>query len=93
MYLLAPTAADDKGIISLRDLILFIAHVADCYPEQTKTFPTDLISLLKEHHTVLEQELREKVVGGLCLLRKKEVIDSVTYVFFFLPLNLSELPC
>ncbi|KAI5304028.1 Severe Depolymerization of Actin [Ascosphaera pollenicola] len=89
MYLLSPTTTDDKGIISLRDLIVFIAHVADCYPEQTKTFPADLISLLKEHHAVLEQELTEKVVGGLCLLRKKEVIDSVTLLQTLFPVLVS----
>ncbi|KAI5288752.1 Severe Depolymerization of Actin [Ascosphaera aggregata] len=89
MYLLAPATTDDKGIISLRDLIMFIGHVAECYPEQTKAFPTDLITILKGHHAVLEQELREKVVGALCQLRKKEVIDSVTLLQTLFPVLVS----
>ncbi|KAI5294304.1 Severe Depolymerization of Actin, partial [Ascosphaera atra] len=76
IYLASPSTATDNGIISLRDLIVFIGHVADCYPDICKDFPRELIELLREHHAILEQELREKVVGSLCLLRKKELIDS-----------------
>ena len=74
----APSAAVDTGIISLRDLIDFVAHVADCYPEITKNFPQELIEILSLHHTALDRELREKIVGSLVLLRKKEIIDSST---------------
>jgi len=58
----------------------FIAHVADCYPDLTRDFADDLIKLLIQHHAELESELREKLVGSLVLLRKKELIDSVKYV-------------
>jgi protein SDA1 len=75
----APTSATDSGIISLRDLIDFISHVADCYPEITKDFPHQLIAILTLHHPILESELREKIVGSLVLLRKKDIIDSTTY--------------
>jgi protein SDA1 len=75
----APTSAADGGIISLRDLIDFISHVADCYPDITKQFPHELIEILMLHHLVLETELREKIVGSLVLLRKKNVIDSTKY--------------
>lgn len=78
LLLQAPTSADEQGTTSLRDLIDFVAHVADCYPDVTKTFPSDLTVLLNQHHAVLEPELREKIVGSLVLLRKKEVIDSST---------------
>jgi protein SDA1 len=74
----APTSATDSGIISLRDLIDFISHVADCYPEITKAFPQELINILMLHHAVLESELREKIVGSLVLLRKKNILDSTT---------------
>lgn len=76
----APTAATDTGIISLRELIDFIAHVADCYPTITKEFPQQLMDILTQHHLVLEPELREKIVGSLVLLRKKELLDSATLV-------------
>ena len=81
----APTSANDTGIISLRELIDFISHVADCYPEITKDFPQQLMDILTQHHLVLEPELREKIVGSLVLLRKKELVDSATYVCDILP--------
>jgi protein SDA1 len=61
-------------------LIDFVSHVADCYPTITKDFPHELIEILSLHHATLEPELREKIVGSLVLLRKKEVIDSNTWV-------------
>jgi protein SDA1 len=61
-------------------LIDFVSHVADCYPTITKDFPRELIEILSLHHATLEPELREKIVGSLVLLRKKEVIDSNTWV-------------
>lgn len=77
---MATPTSTESGIISLRDLIDFISHVADCYPDITKDFPQQLIDMLIQHHVDLEPELREKIVGSLVLLRKKEIIDSVTYV-------------
>ncbi len=76
----APTSTDEGGIVSLRDLIDFIAHVADCYPTVTTNFSNDLINFLTLHHAELDIELREKIVGSLNLLRKKGVIDSSTYM-------------
>ncbi len=76
----APSSASSTGIVSLRDLVDFVAHVADRYPEITKDFPQDLIKILSIHHRELESELREKIVGSLVLLRRKEVIDSSTWV-------------
>lgn len=81
IFMAAPTAASDTGVISLRELIDFISHVADCYPDITKDFPQQLIDMLMQHHLVLEPELREKIVGSLVLLRKKDRLDSATYVF------------
>jgi NUC130/3NT domain len=82
IFLQAPSSAADVGVVSLRDLIDFISHVADCYPAITKGFAGELIDLLKAHHEVLESELREKIVGSLVLLRKKDVLGSSEYVYF-----------
>ena len=76
IFLQAPSSATDTGIVSLRDLIDFTSHVADCFPEITAKFPEELIRILSEHHLELESELREKIVGSLVLLRRKEIIDS-----------------
>ncbi|BCS26258.1 SDA1 family protein [Aspergillus puulaauensis] len=86
IFMAAPSSATDTGIISLRELIDFIAHVADCYPDITKDFGPQLIDILSQHHQVLEQELREKIVGSLVLLRKKELMDSATLLQTLFPI-------
>jgi protein SDA1 len=86
IFLQSPTSASDSGIISFRDLIEFIAHVSDCYKQETKEFPRQLIEILTTHHATLESELREKIVGSLVLLRKKEIIDSNTLLPCFFPI-------
>lgn len=77
----APSSTSAAGIVSLRDLIDFVSHVADRYPELSESFPQDLISIFTTHHQELEPELREKIVGSLVLLRRKDLIDSSTWVF------------
>ncbi|KAK2863698.1 hypothetical protein FQN49_004082 [Arthroderma sp. PD_2] len=81
IFMSAPSAATDTGILSLIDLIDFVAHIAECYPEITKDFPKELIEILSLHHAVLSPDLREKIVGSLVLLKRKEIIDSSTYVY------------
>ena len=76
IFLHAPATDSDTVITPLRDLIDFISHVAECYPSHTKSFPQDLLHILESHHHDLEPELREKVVGSLVLLRRKNAIDS-----------------
>ncbi|OJJ87682.1 SDA1 family protein [Aspergillus glaucus CBS 516.65] len=89
IFMAAPTAATDTGVISLRELIDFISHVADCYPDITKDFPQQLIDMLTQHHLVLEPELREKIVGSLVLLRKKDIMDSATLLQTLFPILIS----
>lgn len=78
IFLRAPSSATSAGIVSLRDLIDFTSHVADCYPDITTPFAGQLIQILTLHHAALESELREKIVGSLVLLRRKDMIDSST---------------
>lgn len=80
ILLQAPSSATDTGVISFRELIDFIAHVADCYIPLTKKFPEDLIELFSNHHKDLEVELRTKIVGSLALLKRKGIIDSSKFV-------------
>jgi protein SDA1 len=89
LFLQSPTTTDDSGIVRLRDLIDFVSHVADCYPKLTKNFAGDLIGLLERHHDTLETELRDKIVGSLVLIRKKELIDSNTLLNTLWPLLIS----
>jgi protein SDA1 len=63
-----------------------VAHVADCYPEFTTSFPNELGNILTLHHASLESELREKIVGSLVLLRRKEIIDSTVLLNIIFPI-------
>lgn len=89
LFLQSPTTTDDTGLVRLRDLIDFISHVADCYPSITSGFAQDLIHLLERHHETLESELRDKILGSLVLLRRKDLIDSTTLLNTLWPLLIS----
>ena len=86
IFLQAPASTSENAIVSFRDLIEFVAHVSDCYKSQTKEFPSQLVEILSTHHAILEPQLREKIVGSLVLLRKKEVIDSTVLLQCFFPI-------
>ncbi|MCJ1293190.1 Severe Depolymerization of Actin [Xylographa carneopallida] len=86
IFLQAPSSATDAGIVSLRDLVDFTSHVAECFPELTARFPGELIEILSLHHQVLESELREKIVGSLVLLRRKDIIDSSILLHALFPI-------
>jgi protein SDA1 len=85
----SPKTATSSGIISFRDLIDFVAHVADCFPADTTSFKDDLKTILTLHHAELESELREKIVGSLVLLRRKDVIDSAELLNILFPILVS----
>ncbi|MCJ1476164.1 Severe Depolymerization of Actin [Lambiella insularis] len=86
IFLQAPSSATDAGIVSFRDLIDFTSHVADCFPEITARFADELIEILTLHHKDLESELREKIVGSLVLLRRKDIIDSSILLHALFPI-------
>lgn len=89
LFLASPTTTDDTGIVRLRDLVDFISHVADCYKSVTTDFAGDIIALLQAHHATLDTELRDKLVGSLVLLRKKELVDSTALLNTLWPLLIS----
>lgn len=89
LFLQSPTTADDSGVVRLKDLIDFVSHVADCYPALTSSFPKDVSSLLELHHASLDAELRDKLVGSLVLLRRKDIIDSAALLDTLWPLLLN----
>ncbi|PNY25982.1 Protein sda1 [Tolypocladium capitatum] len=89
IFLTSPTAATADSVESFHNMIDLIAHVADCYPQETHTFPDDLKTILTQHHAVIHPELREKVVGSLVLLRRKEVIDSSSLLTTLFPILVS----
>ncbi|KAF7958035.1 hypothetical protein EAE96_003602 [Botrytis aclada] len=86
IFMSSPSTATSGGIVSFHDLIDFVAHCSDCFPEDTAEFPEDLKQILTLHHAELESELREKIVGSLVLLRRKEVIDSANLLNTLFPI-------
>jgi hypothetical protein len=42
----------------LADLALFLAHVSHCFNEELKTYPQQLIDILKKYSTILNSEMR-----------------------------------
>lgn len=71
------------------DKVDFIAHVADCFKAETKTFPDDLKEVLTEQHAILDPDVREKLVGSLVLLRRKELITSEYLLTTLFPILVS----
>ncbi|CAI4217386.1 unnamed protein product [Parascedosporium putredinis] len=84
-----PSTATSESVESFHNIIDLIAHVADCYIEETKTFPEDLKTILAQHHAILHPDLREKIVGSLVLLRRKDVIDSASLLTNLFPILVS----
>lgn len=78
--------SETKGQEEFSTLIGFIAQMCSCYPKETKEFPTELATLLKDHHNELEPDLREKMVQSLTMLRNKSVISSEQLMHTLFPL-------
>ncbi|PFH60256.1 hypothetical protein XA68_11243 [Ophiocordyceps unilateralis] len=89
IFLLSPTTATADSAESFHNMVDLIAHVADCYPDETRTFPEDLKAILTQHHAAIHPDLREKVVGSLVLLRRKDVIDSASLLTTLFPILVS----
>ncbi|KAK5997762.1 Protein SDA1 [Cladobotryum mycophilum] len=89
IFFMSPTTATADSIESFHNMIDLIAHVADCYPEETKTFPDDLKAIVTQNHEILHPELREKVITSLVMLRRKDVIDSTNLLTTLFPILVS----
>lgn len=72
-----------------RELVTFISQVAQCYPEETKTFPKELGDLLMEDGKIggsggargIGNDTRRSIVQNLVMLRNKGVTTSQQYVY------------
>lgn len=70
-------------------MVDLMAHIADCYPDVMARFPSDLEEILTQHHAILHPELREKIVGSMLLLRRKDMVDSATVLKSLFPILVS----
>ncbi|CAI2165612.1 1718_t:CDS:10 [Funneliformis geosporum] len=67
-------------------LITFISQVAQCYSQETSSFPNQLINLLSECYQILNPNVRRTMVQALVLLRNKDIIPSITLLSLFFTL-------
>jgi protein SDA1 len=58
------------------DLVTFLSHVVNCYPDVCREFPVELMELVREKANRLDPELRKVLVSALILLRNKGSIDE-----------------
>ncbi|KAJ2981783.1 hypothetical protein NQ176_g1807 [Zarea fungicola] len=89
IFLMSPTTVSADSIESFHNMIDLMAHIADCYPDVMARFPEDLEEIITQHHAILHPELREKIVGSLLLLRRKDVVDSATVLKSLFPILVS----
>nr|XP_022902455.1 protein SDA1 homolog [Onthophagus taurus] len=69
---------------TLEESSMFIAQVAQCYPEELRNFPQQLISLLEKHGTVLDSQVRMQICKALILLRNKFLLEAIdVFTIFF----------
>ncbi|KAF2241291.1 SDA1-domain-containing protein [Trematosphaeria pertusa] len=85
LLLTNPSSSADTGVVRFTELVDFIAHLAESYPNITAKFPDDLIHILS-YHAELESDLRDKIVSALVLLRNNHVIDSSTLLNTLIPI-------
>ncbi|KAF7796789.1 hypothetical protein EIP86_007973 [Pleurotus ostreatoroseus] len=69
-----------------RELVTFIAQVAQCYPKETAEFPAHLSTLLLEHYGTLSPDTRKSLIQNLVMLRNKDVISSIELLQTLFPL-------
>ncbi|KAK4150529.1 protein sda1 [Chaetomidium leptoderma] len=86
IFISSPSTVSSEDIKKFHDLVDLVAHVADLYPDLTAPYPDHLKELLNQHHATLDKELREKVVGSLVLVRRKDVIDSTSLLTTLFPI-------
>lgn len=89
IFLVSPSTATADSIESFHNIIDLIAHVAECYKEETQSFANDLSTILTQHHASLHPDLREKIAASIMLLRRKDIIDSTTALTTLFPILVS----
>ncbi|KAH9946401.1 SDA1-domain-containing protein [Epithele typhae] len=76
----------DENAQHFRELVSFMAQVAQCYPKETSELPTQISALLLESYGSLSPDTRKSLVQTLVMLRNKDVITSITLLQTLFPL-------
>lgn len=60
-----------------------VHQVASCFPEETKTYPQSIMSLLDEHGQVLPGKIRMTLCSALILLRNRDLLEPTDLLPLF----------
>ncbi|KAK0179411.1 hypothetical protein PV327_005167 [Microctonus hyperodae] len=71
---------------SLDELVMFLAQVAHCYPNELAIFPQQIVDILKVHNTTLDNEMRMTFCKALILLRNKNLLEPTALLSLFFDL-------
>lgn len=71
---------------TLDELVMFMAQVAQCYPKELEKFPQQLVDLMQNHNTVLDNSIRMNVCKALILLRNKNLLAPTDLLELFFKL-------
>ncbi|KAL1138749.1 hypothetical protein AAG570_008811 [Ranatra chinensis] len=74
----------------LDDLIMFMAQVAQCYPDIMNTYAQELINILQAHNSVLDADMRMSFCRALILLRNKNLLAPTDLLSLFFSLLRSQ---
>lgn len=73
----------DEYSKGLNELVMFMAQVAKCYPNELKNYPQELVDLLEGNLTVLDPDMRMSFCKALILLRNKNLLTPKDLLSLF----------
>lgn len=76
----------DQQNKTLDELVMFMAQVAQCYRKDLENFPQQIIDLLQNHNTVLNNDMRMTLCKALILLRNKNLLAPTDLLELFFQL-------
>nr|XP_033339021.1 protein SDA1 homolog isoform X1 [Megalopta genalis]XP_033339022.1 protein SDA1 homolog isoform X1 [Megalopta genalis] len=71
---------------SLDEIVIFLAQVAHCYPNDLELFPQEIIDVLQTYNTVLDNEMRLTFCKALIQLRNKSLLEPTVLLRLFFQL-------
>ncbi|KAG0424300.1 hypothetical protein HPB47_028497, partial [Ixodes persulcatus] len=71
---------------ALEELVMFLAQVSQCFEEDMKLFPQEIMDLLKNYSTQLDPEMRMTFCRALILLRNKGLLQPTDLLELFFSL-------
>ncbi|KAG9509907.1 Protein SDA1-like protein, partial [Fragariocoptes setiger] len=68
-------------------LIMFLAHVSHCYPNEMKEFPVKICEMLRNYSSSLNRDTRMSCCKALVLMRAKGLLDAMEILPLFFELS------